>query len=717
MRLMKNVNYSKSGLVSNVALAFALLGLGLTFAGSAANAQEAGAQAAAPDPTSASETEQLARDVERAQSLRDIKNLQYSYAQYAQYGMIDDIVSLFSANASIRMTETGKTIEGRDAIRAYFIDLIGTEDGLAPEQLFNHMFYDPVVTLAYDGGSAQARWTDLGMRGKVGAAADWFGGMQVNDYIREGGVWKIARLNIYSQLAGAYEKGFFATAKTLPLVPYHFSAAQAGRPVPAEAGDADRAPRGLTLLQIAAKTQAMNDEDAVRNLQHIYGYYADMKMWDDVADLFAPDGVMEIAGAGIYDGQKSVRRGLERDGPTGLKYGQIHDQIQLHTIVEVSPNGREARARGMQLGMLTPKLGEAYWGAATFVNSFVKIDGKWRIREMRIFPRMKADYYQGWHKSVVIDPVPGGAAKPDRRSSSASPQTARVVPVFPDNPVTGKPVHYPAGFTVVGDKSLLRKAAVAGGGASGPADSADIAEARRRLNVSKGWDAVENISSAFAYYLDDWQWDEFTQNMAIDGTRPQGRGFYVGRDKLYRAMTESHLAPTSLSNPRDGIRVHLRLQPVIDVSPDGSAAKIRTRMFLYYANQTQAGAWNSGMYPNDTAVLEDGVWKMKVGGVIDETYFRSTSYADGWAKFEVGADGKRVGRRRMPATEGGASRNGNPISFAPDIPWTSFQSFRRKDFDTTDFPFQKPMWFHYRNPITGRLPEHYCPDILTCKAP
>ena len=145
-------------------------------------------------------------------------------------------------------------------------------------------------------------------------------------------------------------------------------------------------------------------------------------------------------------------------------------------------------------------------------------------------------------------------------------------------------------------------------------------------------------------------------------------------------MVESHLAPWSQTNPLDGIRLHLRIQPVIDVTPDARSARIRTRMFLYYANSTRAGAWNSGMYPNDTAVLEEGVWKMKVGGVIDETYFNSSSYAEGWARSKP--RGERAAPPTGPTIPGAArpaSRNGNPISFAPDIPWTLYANYRRKN--------------------------------------
>ena len=682
-----------------------------------AMAQEESGFGTSPMPA-ANPVEQLARDIERGQSLRKVKDLQYSFAQYGEYGLWTDMASLFASNAEF--VDGDNRIKGREAISRYFVKKYGAgRSGLAVGQLRNQMFYAPVVTLSVDGGTATGRWTELTMTGAVNGRADWSGGMQVNDYVKEGGVWKIFRMNVISQFAGPYETGWFTPTSNTPLVPYHYTPSLAGRPVPLESGDADRTPRNVPLAQLEASTSAMNAEDQVRNLQNIYGYYQDRKMWDDVTDLFASDGVLEIAGVGIYDGVTSIRRALERDGPAGLQRGQVHDQIQLHTVVTIDPNGVEASARGLQLGMLSPTLGVGHWQVSTFVNRYVLQGGKWRIREMRIYPKMKADYYQGWHKSSIVDAAPQGTTAPDRASpASNSPQLSPVIPAFFVNPATGQAPSYPTGYRIVGADRLVASLTVPTVPSAARSEVQKLADARQRLNVSKAYDAVENISSTFGYYLDDWKWDEFVENMAVDGTRPQGAGFYVGRERLYRAMVESHLAPWSQTNPLDGIRLHLRIQPVIDVTPDARSARIRTRMFLYYANSTRAGAWNSGMYPNDTAVLEEGVWKMKVGGVIDETYFNSSSYAEGWARSRP--RGERAAPPAGPTIPGAArpaSRNGNPISFAPDIPWTLYANYRRKNFSSTNFPDIKPMWFAYRNPITGRTPENYCPDILTCFAP
>ena len=43
----------------------------------------------------------------------------------------------------------------------------------------------------------------------------------------------------------------------------------------------------------------------------------------------------------------------------------------------------------------------------------------------------------------------------------------------------------------------------------------------------------------------------------------------------------------------------------------------------------QAGTFSSGMYPNETFALEGDVWKMAMGGEIDETYINSSELETG----------------------------------------------------------------------------------------
>ena len=64
------------------------------------------------------------------------------------------------------------------------------------------------MTVAPDGRSAKARWRDLGMLGQHKQHAEWRDGIYENDYVKEGGVWKIARLHLYVNFVAPYEKGW-----------------------------------------------------------------------------------------------------------------------------------------------------------------------------------------------------------------------------------------------------------------------------------------------------------------------------------------------------------------------------------------------------------------------------------------------------------------------------------------------------------------------------
>src|SRR4029077_5177744 len=133
--------------------------------------------------------------------------------------------------------------------------------------------------------------------------------------------------------------------------PYHFkNEDEAGTPIPPASGPAPKTT--ATLASLEQRVGALNAEDKARNLQNAYGYYIDRKMWDDVTDLFTSDGVLEIGDVGIYEGPANIRRALERDGPAGLKNGQLNDHPLFNTMIEIAPSGMEARVRGQELGIL-----------------------------------------------------------------------------------------------------------------------------------------------------------------------------------------------------------------------------------------------------------------------------------------------------------------------------------------------------------------------------
>ncbi len=84
------------------------------------------------------------------------------------------------------------------------------------------MIERPLIILSADGNSAKARWHDFALLGGP-ADARWAGGIYENDYVKDKGVWKIARLHYFPQFAGPVETGWKNVGATLPLIPYHFT--------------------------------------------------------------------------------------------------------------------------------------------------------------------------------------------------------------------------------------------------------------------------------------------------------------------------------------------------------------------------------------------------------------------------------------------------------------------------------------------------------------
>jgi len=73
------------------------------------------------------------------------------------------------------------------------------------------------------------------------------------------------------------------------------------------------------------------------------------------------------------------------------------------------------------------------------------------------------------------------------------------------------------------------------------------------------------------------------------------------------------------------------------------------------------------------------------------------------------------GRGQAPAA---AQPQGQANAYPPDIPLTVLgereRGFRGGTGETIAWPGILPMWFHYKNPVSGRQPEHYWPDCVPC---
>ncbi len=51
----------------------------------------------------------------------------------------------------------------------------------------------------------------------------------------------------------------------------------------------------------------LEDVNAIKRLQRIYGFYTDKQLWSAAADLFSADGTIEVGGRGVYAGRDRIR--------------------------------------------------------------------------------------------------------------------------------------------------------------------------------------------------------------------------------------------------------------------------------------------------------------------------------------------------------------------------------------------------------------------------
>jgi len=319
--------------------------------------------------------------------------------------------------------------------------------------------------------------------------------------------------------------------------------------------------------------------------------------------------------------------------------------------------------RGSELRMTGVHAGASELGQGIFENEYVKDGGVWKIAAMRVYGRMRTDYEKGPQFSLPLD-GPSTTLAPDRAPTQKY-QAHPVVlqpPFHYANPVTGKPTARPAG-------------AASSSSSSTPLD-ARLAAAERALDVALARVGAENVADAYGYYIDDFAWDNTADLFSVEGWKELSYiGAYVGRERVRASMKMRY---TNGRTRGGNFQAHQKTQPVVTPAADGQSAHVRLRL-LQLGGTLARGGWIGGIYENG-AVKENGVWKLSA---MDLDYVYSADYKGGWAKVAAGES-----RRYAPAA--------GSVPIPPDRP------LRGVVF--APFPQRVETGFHYKNPVSGRMP-------------
>jgi len=421
----------------------------------------------------------------RARILADeqaIQNLIKIYGYYLDRRMWDHVTDLFADDGTIEMDLRG-VYEGKDHIRS-FLDLLGPA-GLQDGDVNDHVQLQFVVDVAPDGLTAKSRSREFDMTGKYESHGEWSEGIYNNTYVKEDGIWKIRSLRYYPTFITDYDKGWGEDAQPAPglstvfppdlppsdiyeiypkahIPPYHYVNPVSGaRPrYPREAGrpsndEIQSVTRSLGRVQreaevenpeaaisAAEKTIArVKDYHELENLKNAYGYYLDKNLWNDLADLFAADGSMELAQRGKFIGRERVRQSLfSAFGPEGPVAGRLGNHVQMQPVINVSDDGRSAKIRSRMMQQLAfgPR---ASMGAAVYEDEAVKEDGVWRFKTVHAYNTWTAGYAGGWARNPgTYLPGPNPTYPPDEPPSLKFSMYPAVyeLPFHYDNPVSGR---------------------------------------------------------------------------------------------------------------------------------------------------------------------------------------------------------------------------------------------------------------------------------------
>jgi hypothetical protein len=556
--------------------------------------------------------DRLEVDVVRAEDLSAIRKLQRAYGYYADRGLWNELADLFTADAVANYPSGG--FDGNASIRAMFVQNLGQgKAGLAEGRIYNHTILQPVVDLSPDGATATGRWRVLGMLGRLGGSATWADSLYRFDYVKQDGRWKIRTLVAYAGSGGGYENGWVqpkprppGAADTSPVrfnlahpadrpwidpceadvsvcvVPFPYPNRSAIASLAAAAAVIAPVPAGERAADLVRRAQRLEDEQAVLNLQHAYGYYLDRGLWSELASLFAPDGTREVGQAGVYVGRHRIRESLLLTGPLGLREGQLNDHLQFEPIVDVAPDGRSAQGRIFELGFVGGGGQPGRIVQNVQENEYVRRGGVWMIQSAHHYTILITDYDQGWAKSAL----------PARAASTTLP---------PDRAPSVVYDVYPKVFTPPFHSTGTASPAIAS-----PASGRRIALAQRQARRALDFNEIENLQGAYGYYAEKSLWTDIAALFTDDGVLEIDDARHAGREAILAALKAS-----GPEGPvRGALNSQLQLQPVIHVAADGRSARIRSRLLQLTRDAQGRPMWGAGIYENQVVKVA-GVWKFR----------------------------------------------------------------------------------------------------------
>ena len=149
----------------------------------------------------------------------------------------------------------------------------------------------------------------------------------------------------------------------------------------------------MDLAALEARITRTEDIEAIKQLKARYCEICDNNHNpDEIVTIFTEDGIWEGRGIGSATGHAELRTLFERFAAM-MSFSQ---HMVMNPIIEV--DGSSAKARWYFFGPFTfRKDNQAMWQSTRYHEDYVKIEGSWKIKHLRIKgPGISAKYETGW---------------------------------------------------------------------------------------------------------------------------------------------------------------------------------------------------------------------------------------------------------------------------------------------------------------------------------
>ena len=151
----------------------------------------------------------------------------------------------------------------------------------------------------------------------------------------------------------------------------------------------------MSLEDIAARLRSLEDVEEIKRLKARYCAYCDDN-YDaaNIADLFAEDAVWDGGSFGRYEGRNEIREFFV-NAPKMLPFA-VH--MVMNPIIEVKGD----TATGVWYLFQACTFAEddrAVWGSARYDEEYVRINGVWRFKNLKLTSHFWTPFDEGWVKT------------------------------------------------------------------------------------------------------------------------------------------------------------------------------------------------------------------------------------------------------------------------------------------------------------------------------